>query len=261
MKCRVCSANTQVAFSALVLNKYDVPYYRCLSCGFVQSQEPFWLSEAYASPINLSDTGLVLRNQRSARITLSIIFLFFQHKHKYLDFAGGIGLFTRLMRDFGVDFDWHDPYTENVLARGFVMNSDSKYELATTFESYEHFVDPIAETKVILQSANNILATTELIPHPIPPVDSWWYYGFEHGQHIAFYSKNSISKIAQVFNLQYYNADNFHLLTKSKLPWWGRQLFKSGLAKYVLYALSFPISLFVKSKTMTDLQMLKKVSQ
>ncbi len=37
----------------------------------------------------------------------------------FLDYAGGYGVFTRLMRDIGFDFYWHDPYTQNLFANGF----------------------------------------------------------------------------------------------------------------------------------------------
>src|SRR5690606_16471461 len=128
-----------------ILNKYTVRYYQCPNCEFVQTESPHWLKEAYDSPMNFTDTGIMVRNQRFSRITASLLVLFFDTKAKFLDFAGGYGVFSRIMRDFGFDFYWDDPYTKNLLSRGFERNADENYQVVTTFESFEHFLDPMAE--------------------------------------------------------------------------------------------------------------------
>ncbi|MEJ2105601.1 MAG: hypothetical protein P8X47_13660, partial [Ignavibacteriaceae bacterium] len=63
MNCRVCNSKSKEVFSAKVLNKYNVKYYHCLSCGFLQTEEPYWLDEAYKSAIGIADTGIQKRNQ------------------------------------------------------------------------------------------------------------------------------------------------------------------------------------------------------
>jgi hypothetical protein len=47
------------AFNAIVLAKYQVNYYHCPQCGFLQTKDPYWLSEASKDPINAEDTGLL----------------------------------------------------------------------------------------------------------------------------------------------------------------------------------------------------------
>jgi len=62
----------------------------------MQTEEPCWLSEAYKDPIDISDTGYVARNiSLSQKITV-LLSLFFDKKAKFLDYAGGYGLFVRL---------------------------------------------------------------------------------------------------------------------------------------------------------------------
>jgi len=253
MNCKICNGEAKLLFTTTVLRKYEVGYYTCTACGFMQTDQPFWLEEAYQNPINLSDTGIIVRNQRLSRITTSIIFLFFDRKEKFIDYAGGYGLFTRMMRDIGLDFYWSDPYTKNILAKNFEIDEGKKYHIATSFESFEHFDNPIKELGKILLMADNIILSTELLPNPIPKVTDWWYYGVEHGQHIAIYTKKAFVKLAAQYNLHYYNADNIHLLTKYKMPLFGRLLFNFKYAKHFLYIASFFISPFLKSRTHEDM--------
>ncbi len=169
MKCKICNYETKNIFSAKILNKYDVKYYYCNNCGFLQTEEPYWLKEAYSNPISIIDTGIMARNIGSSKITAVILYLFFNKYGKFLDFAGGYGFLARLMRDMGFDFYWHDPYSPNLVARGFESKSNSlKYELITSFESFEHFVEPIQEFENMIKFSDNILFSTELLPSLIP---------------------------------------------------------------------------------------------
>lgn len=37
-------------------------YYRCPNCGFICTEEPYWLDEAYSSAIASTDIGVIMRN-------------------------------------------------------------------------------------------------------------------------------------------------------------------------------------------------------
>ena len=62
MKCNICSKKSTFLFEELILLKYKVKFYHCSSCDFIQSEDPYWLNEAYLEPINIYDTGLLYRN-------------------------------------------------------------------------------------------------------------------------------------------------------------------------------------------------------
>ena len=255
-ECKICGQLSNYAFNAEILSKYTINYYQCPNCEFVQTESPFWLQEAYDSPMNFTDTGIMVRNQRFSRITASLIVLFFDTKAKFLDFAGGYGIFSRIMRDMGFDFYWDDPYTKNLLSRGFERSEQHSYQAVTTFESFEHFLDPITEIENILSISDTIIFSTEPISFPLPTKDDWWYYAFEHGQHIAFYSPKTFQHIAQKLQLHYFNIGNMHLLTKKKLGY-GTFLFQLPYVKHLLYALSFVLTLGLKSRTASDMNNLK----
>ena len=62
MKSKITGGSTTLLFTAKVLNQYDVKYYRCNDTGFIQTENPYWLPEAYSDAITKLDIGLPYRN-------------------------------------------------------------------------------------------------------------------------------------------------------------------------------------------------------
>lgn len=221
MPCKICEKDVELFSRARLLGKYDVEFYRCRSCGFICTEKPYWLEEAYSFAITGSDVGLVRRNSRLTTIVRVLLTTFFNANGRFLDFAGGYGLFTRMMRDNGFDFSWYDRYCTNLFAGGFAadLNNGSCYDLVTAFEVFEHLVEPVEELDEILKYSKNILFTTDLLPEPAPKPNEWWYYGIEHGQHVSFYTKKSLKVLAEKKGLNFYsNGATVHLITEKKLP-------------------------------------------
>ena len=153
MNCKICGANSLSFFTTKVLNKYEVEYFQCSDCGFIQTEKPYWLEEAYSDAIASSDVGLVFRNLGFSKICNNLLFEMFDHNAKFLDYGGGYGLFVRIMRDLGFDFYWHDVFCKNLFAQDFAFNekNNEQYEVVTAFEVFEHLVDPVDEIKKILK--------------------------------------------------------------------------------------------------------------
>ena len=258
--CNICNSGTKNIFNAKILNKYNIDYYQCNHCDFVQTEKPYWLAEAYDNPMNYTDTGIMLRNERSSKILTSLLFLFFDVNKKYLDYAGGYGIFTRIMRDKGFDFYWTDPYTKNLLSRGFEKKDGDQYYLVTSFESFEHFENPMEEIAKIFKFSKNVVFSTELIPANLPSPKDWWYYGTEHGQHISIYSKKALQIIAEKYKTHYYSLGNIHFFSERKIGLFGSLFLKFKYAKHVLYLSYFLFRLFTKSKTFSDMNDLKSTT-
>ncbi|MCL1470522.1 glycosyltransferase [Argonema antarcticum] len=221
MQCKICESESTYLANAKILNKYDIDYFQCENCGFVQTEEPYWLSEAYSDVIASSDVGLVFRNIMFSKITSNIILTIFNHYNKFVDYGGGYGLFVRLMRDSGFDFHWHDKYCNNIFCKGFEAQDveTRPYELVTAFEVFEHFVNPLAEIENLLNFSKNILFSTELLPESNPKPDEWWYYSLQEGQHISIYTSKALSIIADRLGLNFYsNGLNLHLITEKVIP-------------------------------------------
>jgi len=217
-KCKICGEQNFKIFEAIVLKKSIVNYYKCKSCEFVQTDEPFWLNEAYSSAITSQDIGLINRNIIFAPLVAKLISLFFGSEVKFLDYGGGYGMFVRLMRDRGYDFKRFDTYCENLFAKGFDSKDDERFGLITAIEVFEHLVNPMEDIKSMLKKSSNIFFTTELQPKTFNKVDDWWYVMPETGQHISLYSIKTLQYIARVNNLNLYtNGATYHLLTKKKI--------------------------------------------
>jgi hypothetical protein len=254
MNCKICSGKTEVYFTPEVLNKYNADFFYCRQCNFLFAGDPFWLPEAYSRAINISDTGILQRNIYFSKVTSVIINYFYNKEGKFLDYAGGYGIFTRLMRDIGFDFYWSDPYCENLLAGGFEYKDSPKgeIELITAFEVFEHLVDPLPEFQKMSELTDTIIFSTQLIPSSGPPAKDWWYYGFEHGQHVSFYSEASLENIAEKTGFHYYKFRDLKIFSKKELD------------KKINYLSNIPVNIlffFVNniSKTNSDFEKLKKI--
>ena len=218
-KCKVCNSESKKVHSGKVLNKYNINYYQCTNCGFVQSENPYWLEEAYSSAISLSDTGIMSRNIMFSKLTTVIFSILLNRNASFLDFGGGYGILTRLMRDKGFNFYWYDQYAKNLVARGFEGKTiEKKYEAITSFENFEHFENPIEEIEKIFNITDFVLFSTDLISIPAPSTKKWWYYCLEHGQHVSFFSIKTLQYIAKKYHYNLTsNGTNIHIFSKKKV--------------------------------------------
>ena len=255
--CHLCGdENSRNVFESTVLGKYKANYFLCTKCGMLFVNQPSWLDEAYRNSINIYDTGILARNIAFSRMTAGIIYLFFRKNSKFLDYAGGYGVFTRLMRDIGFDFYWHDTYSTNLMARGFEMVDEmSDFELVTCFEVFEHLADPTNELESIFSLSKNIIFSTELLSDPIPAPDNWWYYGLEHGQHVSFYSEKTFKYLANKYNVNFYTFGSFHMFTPKQLS----PVLLKLLMKTIKFGFLHYVHLRMKSKTINDMEYIKSI--
>jgi hypothetical protein len=217
MKCKIYDHESNRIFNSKILDEYDIEYYYCKNCGFLETEKPYWLDKAYKDPINIEDTGILRRNLHLRNMTSIIIYSLYDRDGKFLDYGGGHGIFTRLMRDMGYDFYWIDKYAENIFSRGFEYDSKSQIEAITCFESFEHFQEPEDDINKILKISRDVLFSTQLLPDPVPKPSDWWYYGQSHGQHISFYSLRTLKYIADTHKLNFYSFGDIHIFTEKKI--------------------------------------------
>jgi hypothetical protein len=223
IRCRCCGQPTALVFQGELLNRL-VSYYDCAHCGYLQSQDPDWLEEAYAHALNATDTGLVRRGARNTRRVMALMSVLGCLHEPALDFAGGSGLLVRMLRDRGVDARWYDMHAENVFARGF-EHAGERVALVTAFEVFEHLTDPLRELARLAAWTDAIFISTEIAPVPAPRPQTWGYYGAEHGQHIGFFRTRTLQWLAA--NLGWYlHTDNqtYHLFTRRPVAPWRWQL-------------------------------------
>jgi hypothetical protein len=264
--CLICKRQSDAVFTARILNKYDALYFKCSQCGFIQTETPHWLTEAYESPINSLDVGLVQRNLDLAQKTQQIIDQSFEREGRFLDFAGGYGLFVRLMRDKGYNFFRQDKFCPNLFAANYDvldLPARTRFELVTAFEVVEHLPDPSQEMRKMFELSDSVLFTTEIVPStPIAHAEDWWYFAPETGQHISFFSIQALEILAeQVGAYLWTDRQMTHLLTRRKLkasPFDSDGGMFSGFLDRAMRSMGFRKQRPMKSLTQDDYEFAKK---
>ncbi|TWU34414.1 class I SAM-dependent methyltransferase [Novipirellula artificiosorum] len=211
------------------MGKYDIEYFRCCECRFIQTEQPYWLDEAYQDAIIPTDVGLVRRNQTFSKITSLTLRYLHPTASRCVDYGGGYGMFTRMMRDLGHDFVHLDPYCQNLFAKGFEADAEQQhYDFLTAFEVWEHMADPQVEIAKMDQLADHWLISTVAQPDSAPRPGEWWYYATEGGQHVALWSEKALQTIAQQYGRQLVSArGGLHLFSRSPVsPFLANQLLR-----------------------------------
>lgn len=239
LQCRLCGDEAFFTHEATLMGKYVIEYFACPRCHYLQTEHPFWLEEAYGESINVSDTGIVARNVRLAEFSACLFWGMSDVEGRYLDAAGGTGLYVRMMRDIGFDFYWADKFARNQFARGFEAEDKHRpYVAATCFEAFEHFSDPRAELDKLFEMTDVLLLSTEIYGETVPGPTSWPYYGLSHGQHIGFLNRQTLQWISEAYGCYVWtDGRGVHLLSRRPFAKWklaalrlGRKL---GLAQVV----------------------------
>jgi len=255
MKCKVCASDSDYVFTQKLLQKYMCSYFFCGNCGFLQTEEPTWLHEAYSDAIACCDTGLVQRNLNNARVLAVFLFSQFGNRGCFADISGGTGLLVRLMRDIGLDYYWEDPYCQNTHAKGFELNQSlGRLNAVTGFEVLEHLTQPVEFISDLMNrtNADMFVFSTLLFDGTPPTPGKWWYYGTDTGQHISFYQVRTLKEMAEKLNLVYFSIGSLGVFARHKI----RTRLSSLLVGPAL-RFSFPIiRRLLKSKTNSDFQLI-----
>jgi len=198
--CRLCGAAAHFWNRKRLLNRYDVSYYLCSQCGSLETEEPYWLDVAYDVTGVGDDVGAA---QRTIDVVLKTSALLDRVRMpataNCIDFGGGLGLFTRMMRDRGFNFFSYDQYAQPFFSDRYSLRSlaGTAPAVVTAFEVLEHFSSPADDLPQLFESRPAlVIATTELFMGQGP---DWPYFAEGTGQHVFFYSRPALNRIARRF--------------------------------------------------------------
>ena len=217
--CPISGHKMNFVFSEVILKKHKVRYYYCSECGFLKTEVPYWIKEAYSNPISDLDTGLVSRNIYNSDLLDVILFCFSLEKGRFIDFAGGYGLLTRLMRDKGTECYVTDRYCSGLFAKSFESEESFCADGIFAFEVLEHVECPVTLLTELIEKyqCKMIILSTQIFVGDVPTRD-WWYYGFDEGQHISFYQKRTLGALAERLGMYCFSINNnYHIMSEKKM--------------------------------------------
>jgi 2-polyprenyl-3-methyl-5-hydroxy-6-metoxy-1,4-benzoquinol methylase len=214
--CRLCQGKTQNKFLQKILGKFEVNYYKCIDCGSLQTETPYWMNEAYKiNNLNNTDTGAVQRNLHN----LSMCYLITKilRAKNVLDIGGGDGLLCRLLRDYKINCFVKDKYATPTYGQGFTEQNFNIPDLILAFEVMEHYTNPNIELeKIFSYKPKAVLISTLIYTNQN---QDWWYLAPESGQHLFFYTKKAIEIIAFKYDYKLIMSGGYILFVKSANIW------------------------------------------
>ena len=173
-----------------------VPYQRCQECGFIFTRYfDTWSANQMAERIYNADYQLAdpefadVRPNHFASL-LSRWLAPMRADIQVLDYGGGQGTLSALMRRQGFQFDSYDPYFAESPAPEY------RYDLVTSFEVVEHTPDPagtFAAMLSYLKPDGAILFSTSLQPRDV--TSDWTYIAPRNG-HISIHTARSLQHLA-----------------------------------------------------------------
>jgi hypothetical protein len=233
IRCRLCDGLTNKRFDLTVLGRHEVGYWQCRDCESLQTDEPYWLGEAYANSLAFSDTGAVWRCLTCRAVIWSVLGILRMRRARLLDFGGGTGLLCRLLRDIGIDAWTCDRYSSGEYAQPFRLDiegiSPGTFDAVSTFEVFEHLPRPVEDLgKLFELGAQVLIASTD--PYSLKYDATWWYLSPGSGQHVFFYSRLALQLIAHRYGYSLLSVGTWHIFTRHPVSPFRKRLIRHMLS-------------------------------
>lgn len=145
---------------------------------------------------------------------------------RHMDYGGGSGLMSRILRDAGWDSTSYDPFVNRTLT----VQTLGQFDLVTAYEVFEHVPDVarlMSDLSTLVRADGIVIFSTLLTDGNLAPGQrlTWWYAAPRNG-HISLYSTRSLVLLGARggFNLGSYSA-NLHAYWR-RVPRWAAQILK-----------------------------------
>lgn len=191
---------------------YEVAYYECTGCRSLQTEQPYWLDQAYRTQDLTIDIGRAQRNVLNSMLCAYILeHLGVRNEEPCLDWGAAEGLYVRLMRDRGFNYFCYDKYRQPLyVSEHFSVGTPTAVApvVLTAIDVFEHLAEPAQELAGIFALKPRIVLFTQECYNE--QKDDWWYLAPLCGQHVFFYSQAGLEWIANRFRYRYISLSSLH---------------------------------------------------
>lgn len=216
-----------------------VQYVMCRTCGFAFAPEfAAWTAEDFAREIYNEGYAAVDPDHRDLRpranaATLLGMFPGASRPARHLDYGGGAGRLSEVLRAAGWDSTCHDPFFHDGGFAGDAPAPAGTYSLITCFEVFEHVTDPRALAARLdgLLAPDGLMLVSTLVSDgqlaPGKPL-TWWYAAPRNG-HVSLYSRTSLDMLAtrQGWRFASFSPES-HVFWRGEFPAFARHLLAPG---------------------------------
>jgi 2-polyprenyl-6-hydroxyphenyl methylase/3-demethylubiquinone-9 3-methyltransferase len=206
----------------------NMDYYRCGSCGFTFSNfMDGWSADQFASYVYNGDYAFLDGSYNGYRGggLANMLYLGFHDSLRaldVLDYGGGVGIQTALLKAFGTKrAETYDPFAAGA------KKPEGKFNIVTCLEVLEHSTDPkaLAADLVSLADLDNgfMLLTTQFPPADIEAQkDKWWYVAPRVG-HVSFYTVDALDRLFAPWQLKFLHIEDHTHLAYRSWPIWANR--------------------------------------
>jgi hypothetical protein len=155
--CRLCSAASVFRFAKVIMRRYEIGYFQCTQCNSLQTEQPYWIDEAYASLDSVLDVGRAQRNLMTSVLCAHIFRrVGLQSTERCLDWGGAEALFCRFMRDRGFNFSTYDKFAKSFYSARYRTEDAAAFApvAVTAFEVMEHLPEQGLWRNFFVRSTN-----------------------------------------------------------------------------------------------------------
>lgn len=210
MLCKICEGETYIIYD----EQFKMDYHRCQSCGFIYEDVKHHVNsleekEEYDRHNNsIEDEGYVNMFKRFIEA-----FEPYVTGKDLLEYGSGPEpVFSEVLRRQGYHVTSYDPfYLPDETYK------EKKYDLITSTEVFEHFVEPTIEVEklVDLLKVGGLLCVMTQFPKDDEHFKKWWYR--RDPTHISFFTIESFNCLCERFGLDMvYNNNKDYMILKKR---------------------------------------------
>lgn len=203
---------------------HTLDYYRCPSCGFMFTTfMDQWSGDQFATFVYNKDYPIIDGSYNGYRAggLANMLYLGFHDQLgelDFLDYGGGVGIQSVLLRAFGARrSETFDPFAAKAI------RPEGPFHVVTALEVLEHSINPrqtVADWVSFTGESSLILFTTEIQPQDIHEQKTQWWYVAPRVGHVSIQTNESLRLLFAEHGFQLYHPRSYLHIAFRNYPIW-----------------------------------------